>query len=233
MPSSSIAESQVRNEISARSIPYIPKKNTLSNYSTLGTHDVALAIRFFAKLMNGEPTRIPQYDKAAFQGQGDRLPEPQWLPVNHPGQPPIDVVILEGWSVGFRPLSPDEVERRWKGPSRTLQAHKLEHLLFINQQLAAYDALTDLFDLFIQIDSEDTEYVYLWRVEQEDHLRLIKGDPNAGMTKEQLIAFVDGYFPAYELYTDGMRAGLFPNSPGCQLRMVVGRDRSVKHVVRM
>ncbi|OAA81375.1 Signal recognition particle, SRP54 subunit, GTPase [Akanthomyces lecanii RCEF 1005] len=198
-----------------------------------GTHDVALAIQVFTQLMQGQPTKLPQYDKAAFQGQGDRLPESAWLPVNQPGQPRIDVLMLEGWSVGFRPLSDGEVERRWKASSRTLQSHKLEHLFFVNQNLRAYDALTNLFDIFIQIDAEDTQYVYIWRAEQEDHLRLIKGDPSAGMTKDQVIQFVDGYYPAYELYTDGVRSGIFSGRPGCQLRMVVGRDRCVKQVVRI
>lgn len=141
--------------------------------------------------------------------------------------------MLEGWSVGFRPLSDDEVERRWKAPSRTLQSHKLEHLLFVNENLRAYDSLTNLFHVFIQIDSEDTQYVYIWRAEQEDHLRLIKDDPSAGMTNDQVVEFVDGYYPAYELYTDGIRSGIFSDHPGCQLRMVVGRDRRVKQVVRM
>ncbi|KAJ6782280.1 hypothetical protein PWT90_00603 [Aphanocladium album] len=198
-----------------------------------GTHDIALAVQVFCQLMQGLPAKIPQYDKAAFQGQGDRLPESAWVPVNQPGQTYVDVVMLEGWSVGFRPISDEEVEQRWKAPSRTLQSHKLEHLLFVNQNLRAYDTLTSLFDLFIQIDSEDTEYVYIWRAEQEEHLRLIKGDSNAGMTKEQVVHFVDGYYPAYELYTDGIRSGIFSDRPGCQLRMVVGRDRCVKQVMRI
>lgn len=183
--------------------------------------------------MQGQPAKVPQYDKAAFQGQGDRLPESAWLPVNQPGQPYVDVLMLEGWSVGFRPLADADVERRWQAPSRTLQSHKLEHLLLVNQNLRAYDALTSLFDVFVQIDAEDTEYVYAWRAEQEEHLRLLRGDPNAGMTKEQVVRFVDGYYPAYELYTDGVRSGVFPDRPGHQLRMIVGRDRTVKETVRI
>ncbi|TQV98883.1 hypothetical protein V2A60_007417 [Cordyceps javanica] len=198
-----------------------------------GTHDVALATQVFTRLVHGQPTTIPQYDKAAFQGRGDRLPESAWLPVNQPGQPRIDVLMLEGWSVGFRPIPDDELERRWNAPSRTLQSHRLEHLRFVNDNLRAYDALTNLFDIFIQIDAEDTQYVYIWRAEQEDHLRLIKGNPNAGMTQDQVVRFVDGYYPAYELYTDGVRSGIFSDRPGCQLRMVVGRDRCVKQVVRI
>ncbi|KAM3532871.1 hypothetical protein MY4038_003877 [Beauveria bassiana] len=196
-----------------------------------GTHDVALAVQVFAELTNGQPTKLPLYDKAAYQGQGDRLLESAWLPVNQPSQPPIDVLMLEGWSVGFRPVSDDEVRRRWEAPNRALHLHKLEHLLFVNQNLRAYDALTNLFHIFIHIDAQDTQYVYVWRAEQEEHLRLLKGDPNAGMTRDQVIRFVDGYYPAYELYTDGIRSGIFPDRPGCQLRLVVGPDRCVKQVV--
>ena len=37
-------------------------------------------------------------------------------------------------------------------------------------------------------------------------------------------------YPAYELYTDELRAGLFPDQPGCHLRLVLGRDRKVQQV---
>jgi len=198
-----------------------------------GTHDLPLAKAFFDKVMKGEPTKLPVYDKSAYAGHGDRAPEAQWTPVNQPGQPPIKAVILEGWSVGFRALSDAEVEAKWEGPSRTLGLHKLEHLLLINEQLRHYDALTDLFDAFIHIDAKDLNFVYAWRTQQEEHLRRDKGDPNAGMSVEQVVRFVDGYFPAYELYTDGVRAGVLPGQTGKQLRMVVDEDRKVKDVLRL
>ncbi|GAB0131607.1 hypothetical protein EsDP_00000070 [Epichloe bromicola] len=195
-----------------------------------GTHDVDLVKSVFTALVDGQPTRIPRYDKALFSGQGDRLPEEQWRSVNQPGDEPIQVVIFEGWAVGFRPIRDKDVEAKWKAPSRTLHTHRLEHLLFINEKLREYDAITDLFDSFIHIDSEEAEYVYAWRQEQEDSLRIAKGDPTAGMTPEQVVRFVDGYYPAYELYTDGMRKGIFIDRPGRHLRMIVGRDRKVKQV---
>lgn len=183
--------------------------------------------------MQGKPTKLPQYDKSAFSGHGDRAPESQWLPVNQPVQPPVRAVILEGWCVGFRALNPEDVEAKWKGPSRTLSKHKLEDLLFVNDRLRSYDGLTDLFDAFIHIDAEDLTFVYGWRAEQEEHLRRDKGDPNAGMTPEEVEKFVDGYFPAYELYTDKLRRGVLPGRSGAQLRMVVGRDRKVEEVHRI
>lgn len=189
-----------------------------------------LAKAFFTAVLEGKPAKVPQYDKSAFSGHGDRAPESQWIPINQPGQPPIQAIILEGWSVGFRAISSDEVEAKWKAPSRTLSKHAIEHLLFVNDKLKDYDALTDLFDAFIHIDAEDTEFVYCWRGEQEEHLRREKG---VGMTPDQVIKFVDGYFPAYELYTETLRKGLFPEHPGNQIRMVVGKDRKVREVFRI
>jgi D-glycerate 3-kinase len=84
-------------------------------------------------------------------------------------------------------------------------------------------------DAFIHIDAEEIEYVYAWRAEQEAQLRREKG---AGMSEEQVVKFVDAYYPAYELFTEGVREGIFngkgEDRKGCQLRVVVGRDRSVK-----
>lgn len=37
-------------------------------------------------------------------------------------------------------------------------------------------------------------------------------------------------YPAYELYTDALRQGIYPSEKGKQLRLVVGKDRSVREV---
>ncbi|KAI9795090.1 MAG: hypothetical protein M1816_000112 [Peltula sp. TS41687] len=54
------------------------------------------------------------------------------------------------------------------------------------------------------------------------------------MTDEQVIAFVDGYYPAYELYVEGLRRGVFdkddPDKKGAQLRLVIGESREVRSV---
>jgi len=194
-----------------------------------GTHDLPLMRSFFEALLAGKPCRVPSYDKSAFGGLGDRTPESTWTPLNGPGQTPVRVVIFEGWCVGFRALGEGEVEAKWRGESRTLHKHKLEHLLFVNEALRGYDGVTDLFDAFIHIDAEDTEYVYEWRLEQERQLREERG---VGMTDEQVGRFVDAYYPAYELFSETVKRGIFPERKGRQLRLVVGKDRGVKeHVV--
>ena len=93
-------------------------------------------------------------------------------------------------------------------------------------------------------DAEDTQYVYNWRLQQEAALRASKG---TGMTDEQVVNFVNGCksaihgraltclltrtdYPAYELYTDVLRQGIFSEDKGKQLRLVVGEDRRVREV---
>lgn len=39
-------------------------------------------------------------------------------------------------------------------------------------------------------------------------------------------------YPAYELYTEVLRQGIYPESSR-QLRLVVGKDRRVKDVIRL
>jgi D-glycerate 3-kinase len=191
-----------------------------------GTHDVPLAVSFLQAVCAGNEARVPAYDKAAFSGKGDRVrPETDWALVNGLGQPKVQVVILEGWCVGFRALAREEVEARWRAPSRTLGRHKLEDLLFVNDRLEEYDAITDMFDAFISVDAEDTQYVYDWRTQQETALRRDRG---TGMTDDEVVRFVDAYYPAYELYTDKLRAGIFSDRPGCQLRLVVDKNRKVQ-----
>lgn len=191
-----------------------------------------LAREFFAALKTGQPTKIPQYDKSAYNGQGDRVAPSRWQPVNKPGQPKIQVIIFEGWSVGFRALTPAEVKAKHADTfTTTLHKHRLEDLLFVNEKLKEYDVMTDCFDAFIHIDAKETRFVYEWRLEQEAMLRREKG---AGMTDEQVMKFVDGYYPAYELYTEQLREGVFKDGrEGKQLRLVVEKDRKVNEVVEI
>ena len=181
-------------------------------------------------MLAGEPTRAPQYDKSAYAGLGDRVPPSQWPEVNAAGGGArVGVVLVEGWCVGFRPVAAAEIEAKWRAPSRTLHRHLPAHLHLVNEALAAYGpALTDRLDAFVHVDAEDTAYVYGWRREQEAALRR---DAGRGMTDEQVVRFVDAYYPAYELYSDALRAGLFPDRPGCQLRLVVGKDRTVQEKI--
>ncbi|EHY58989.1 hypothetical protein HRR83_001749 [Exophiala dermatitidis] len=211
------------------------------------THDIPLALSVFASLKQNKPTKIPRYNKAAFSGQGDRLPESEWDEVNGPSSPKVRVVLFEGWCVGFRPLSDEVLAAKHAAavdalhhstPSNTYKGrlghNSLESVRTINEALKSYDALTTQLDAFIHIDALDPLYVYKWRLEQEAGLRATRG---SGMTDDQVREFVDGYYPAYELYTDTLREGVFKGTredwKGRQLRLVVGEDRKVREVVKL
>lgn len=58
----------------------------------------------------------------------------------------------------------------------------------------------------------------------------MRASKGTGMSKEQVIEFVNGYYPCYELYTDVLRNGIFGGEKGKQLRLVVGKDRKVVQV---
>lgn len=153
--------------------------------------------------------------------------------MNAPGQEKIGVVIFEGWCVGFRALSQSALYERVQRPSKTLKDHSVEDLEFVNEELRGYEVINEVFDAFIHIDAQDTEWVYEWRLEQEEALRR---EGKGAMSVEQVRRFVDGYFPAYELYTDALREGVFKGreeGAGRQLRLVVGRDRRVKEVIKI
>jgi D-glycerate 3-kinase len=118
------------------------------------THDVKLGTETFAAIANRKANiKVPSYDKSAFNGAGDRLPVGEWETCNHDGEPPVEVVIFEGWCVGFRALSDEEVERKWKAAVQEFENQgdayegrlgklQLESALFVNNKLREYDEMT-------------------------------------------------------------------------------------------
>ncbi|KAJ5681706.1 uncharacterized protein N7477_001646 [Penicillium maclennaniae] len=228
-----------------------PTNPLLQHRGQPSTHDLALGEKVFESLAAERPTAIPQYDKSAFAGQGDRVPESQWQVVNVEGQEKIKVVIFEGWCVGFRAWDEKTLREKWEAAVRQKESGdyqgRLGHVKFedvqtVNDALKRYDALTDKLDALIHIDAQDLRFVYEWRQEQERGLRASKG---TGMTEEQVNDFVDGYYPSYELFTDNLRNGVFkPAAPqhssltssdwqGRQLRLIVDRNRRVQEVVHI
>ena len=83
----------------------------------------------------------------------------------------------------------------------------------------------------------DAAAMRLWAVELSlllpRHPVSLRRERGEGMTDEQVVRFVDAYYPAYELYLDGVREGVLPERPGSHLRLVVGRDRSVQDHMRL
>lgn len=204
-----------------------------------GTHDLALARSFFESLNGDRGVLIPSFDKSKFNGEGGRAPVKMWMRV--PEDTTIDVVVFEGWCVGFQPLEENDLRDRWtdavqtnsmsKFPTETLKDHTVEDLLEANAHLRDY---CELFmgprhlDFLVHLDTDDLLNVYQWRLQQEHTLRQRVGE---SMTDEEVVSFVKGYMPAYELYLDQLRSGFFhctsSDSKKDQLRIVLDQDRKI------
>lgn len=118
------------------------------------THDVALGSKVFRALKHRESDiRIPFYDKSMHDGRGDRVPQTEWRLVNGKDDDKVEVIIFEGWCVGFRPLAEQEVTGKWnnaleeeksvkEGTVGRLGKQRLEDVVFVNEALKQYDAMT-------------------------------------------------------------------------------------------
>jgi len=76
------------------------------------THDLDLGRRTLEALRDlnqgaSPGVRVPQYDKSAHEGRGDRAEESSWPVV----EAPLDVVLFEGWMLGFSPIPDQDAEK--------------------------------------------------------------------------------------------------------------------------
>ncbi|KAK7045540.1 hypothetical protein VNI00_007372 [Paramarasmius palmivorus] len=190
-----------------------------------GTHDISLGSRILESLKKGEEAvELPRFDKSLFHGEGDRLP------LDGTGeivQPPIDVVIMEGWCTGFYPISDAEIEARWDtvwreqkiilGMDDSIVGNK-ENIKQVNEALHRYVDLWSFFDVFIQLspaslasDASPYSIIYVWRLEQEHAMKARNG--GKGMTDAAVKlfsvfnSFVDRYIPGYVFFGDGVTNG--------------------------
>jgi D-glycerate 3-kinase len=205
-----------------------------------GTHDIALSLGFFESLKTStKDTLIPSFDKSMFNGEGGRAPQESWRRV--PAGTRVDVVVFEGWCIGFQPLTVDFVQERWnkevraqrrdKYLTQTLKDHAIDHLLSVNNNLRRYCELfmgPQHIDYLIHLDTDDLVNVYEWRIQQEHALWRVK---NQGMTDDEVVNFVRGYMPAYELYLDQLRGGFFSPHEICkgkgQLNVILDKERMI------
>ncbi|KAJ5727644.1 hypothetical protein N7493_005464 [Penicillium malachiteum] len=217
-----------------------PQNKLLQTRGQPGTHDTELSVSFFKSVRDSsQETLLPSFDKSLFNGEGGRVPFDKWQRISS-GEI-IDIVVFEGWCVGFQPLEEDQVRSRWNGAVKgsnqsgyvieTLKDHAIEHLLEVNGSLRQYCELfmgPGHFDYLVHLDTDDLVNVYEWRIQQEHALWQWK---NRGMSDEEVVSFVRGYMPAYELYLDQLRAGLFSDDKDKgQLRLILDKERKVTNI---
>ncbi|KAJ7647656.1 P-loop containing nucleoside triphosphate hydrolase protein [Roridomyces roridus] len=205
-----------------------------------GTHDISLGLQVLSQLKDGKPVEIPRFDKSLFGGEGDRVPPGSEGAVKVTG--PVDVVIFEGWCVGFYPISSTELDSRWDGAWAKERVRlgiaefvSKEDVIQVNEALKNYIPLWNFFDTFAQLepcspneDRSPLSVIYTWRLQQEHHMKAQNG--GKGMTDAGVKAFVDRYMPGYVFFGDGPKIGFDSQQPrwiGKSLRITIDDSRIV------
>lgn len=161
----------------------------LEHRGNAGTHDVALGRDTIIQCVQageGGKVALPRYDKSLGAGRGDRAHRQQWPVVE--GR--IDVVLLEGWMLGFRPLPPDAP-----------QLQKEAGLAQVNANLGEYEQWHALVDAWAVIQVEDLSVIASWRLEAERRMRRERG-AEGGMTDAQVRDFVSRFMPSYTAFSE-------------------------------
>jgi len=175
-----------------------PGDRVMEHRGAPGTHDVALGVATLEALRRGEPVAVPRYDKAAFAGRGDRAPVGTWSAVSGDW----DVVLFEGWMLGFRPVPDPPVA-----------------LTSPNVALTAYEAWNRRLDAMILLRTASPETIVGWRVESEA-ARRARGE--AGLTDAAARDYIERFLPFYQTYV----GPLWANPPGrAALRIELAADR--------
>jgi D-glycerate 3-kinase len=174
-----------------------PENYLLRRRGLPGTHDVELAEAFFSQFREEhreDPAATffwPSFNKSLFKGKGDRIPVDRWKQSN--AQHTVDILIFEGWCVGFQPLGPNGVLEKWsaaQGTNKRLASTRLKDLLLMDDALEEYcDGFMgpSKIDVLVHLDIPTLETVYMWREEQEHALR--ERTNGSGMTKNEVVEF--------------------------------------------
>ncbi|WFD42354.1 glycerate 3-kinase [Malassezia psittaci] len=175
-----------------------PSNALLQGRGQPGTHDVQLGTGILQSVrdLNKSPNqtvKFPIYDKSAFNGQGDRSAQEVTV------KAPVDIVLFEGWCLGYLPLSKDELQEKLSSatgdPRPAYCSYTVDELYAISQQLMIWEReWFPLIDAMIQCTPNLTgdeilpSLVYTWRLEAEHNMKLVRG--GEGMSDEQVKAFV-------------------------------------------
>ena len=148
-----------------------------------GTHDVELGLKVITQLQEAEQAvAIPRFDKSAYDGAGDRT-QPEIVE-------PVDIVILEGWFVGVKPVENHILE---KAPFPIVSESDRQFAQDNNQRLREYLPLWQKLDYLMIFNPSEYQYSLQWRKDAE-HMMVAKG--KTGMSDEQIEEFVHYFWQA-------------------------------------
>lgn len=201
-----------------------PNNPLLSGRGPPGTHDIELATRVLSAVKEindkGSEVELPIFDKSLCDGEGDRSKDTNKI------KGPVDVFVLEGWSMGFSPLSTSDLEKRVEAKDgKYFTKHSAESLTDLNTYLTEVsEKVYPNFEALVQVEPDTYEHVFKWRLEQEHNMK--KANGGRGMTDDQVRAFVERYMPAYELWAQTVLNADAPWA-GKVVRLRYSKDREV------
>eukprot|EP00892_Ulva_mutabilis_P004232 jgi/Ulvmu1/2180/UM013_0025.1 len=188
-----------------------PSNSLVQGRGNAGTHDLPLGTQTLQQLQaSRDAVKLPRYNKSAYSGAGDRAHPAAWPEVALP----VDVVLFEGWMLGFRPVSAAAAAAVDPG------------LREVNEWLRGYKRAWDAFvDSWLVIEVADAQWVFQWRLQAEQQMR---AEGKAGMSDDEVAVFVRRYMPAYEAYLPALYArGPTTARPGRTLFVRVGESRQL------
>ena len=155
-----------------------------------GTHDIDLLELTLDNLFTAKPvsvSSIPRFDKST----DDRKPKSEWDEVTGI----FDVVFLEGWCLGAVPETIEILNK----PINALEEHEDPDGVwrsFANRALKNdFLRLYDRIDLWLMLKAPSFDYVYQWRLEQEQKLVGTQhSNPGRGvMAPKEVARFIQFY----------------------------------------
>jgi len=152
-----------------------------------GTHDVDLGARVIdalASCVEGSVVLLPVYDKSAHQARGDRAPASRWRRATGP----FDMVIVEGWMLGFVPVDEASLEPDLRAP---------------NRYLARYGAWHERLDALVHLSVDSLATIVEWRVESE-RARRLRGE--TALSDEDAADYIHRFLPAYRIFVPALQA---------------------------
>ena len=148
-----------------------------------GTHGVALGERAIDDLAAGRAARVPRFDKSI----DDRAPE--WRTI----EPPVDVILFEGWCVGAAPQPAEALHE----PLNALERDEDPDGAWrgeVNRRLATdYARLFERLDMLLMLRIADFGAIRAHRLLQEQKLARRNPDGAALMDEAALDRFVMHY----------------------------------------
>lgn len=184
-----------------------------------GTHDVELGINIldqFRQEDRQQPILVPRFDKSVFNGAGDRT-EPEKVS-------PVDIVILEGWFVGTRPV---EETRFDSAPPPIITPEDKLFAKDNNTRLKEYLPLWERLDRLIVLYPVDYRLSKQWRKEAEQKM-IASG--KSGMSQTEIDRFVEYFWRA--LHPELFIQPLVNNPDLVDLAIEIKADHSYGRVYR-